>query len=255
MIVKAVDAKKTEHLFDDWQETVIWSCLQGVMGRLYANSLENPESVMAILGDFCYFAGKPNAELVSFKPQWCTQDFMIMVPQNAAWAELIESCMGERAKKTKRYAIKKEPGIFDKEKLQGIVDTLPQEYTLRMIDEELYRKCLDMEWSRDFVSNFRDYEMFRELALGAVVLKDGELAAGASSYSAYRGGIEVEIVTKESYRRRGLAAVCGAKLILECEKRGIYPSWDARTMWSVNLARKLGYHYSHEYDVYEIYGY
>ena len=55
--------------------------------------------------------------------------------------------------------------------------------------------------------------------------------------------------------RKGLAYACGAKLILECIKNGLYPSWDAQNKWSVALAEKLGYHFSHEYIAYEIIGY
>ena len=99
-----------------------------------------------------------------------------------------------------------------------------------------------------------------------MVLKDKIPVAGASSYSAYRGtdrrdeagkngGIEIEIDTREDYRRQGLASVCGARLILECLDRGLYPSWDAQNRWSVSLAEKLGYHFSHEYTAYEIQGY
>lgn len=85
-----------------------------------------------------------------------------------------------------------------------------------------------------------------------MVLKDGELAAGASSYSTYREGIEIEIDTREDHRRKGLAYQCGAKLILECLKRDLYPSWDAPNKWSAALAEKLGYRFSHEYIAYEI---
>ena len=86
-------------------------------------------------------------------------------------------------------------------------------------------------------------------------LKDGELAAGASSYSRYIEGIEVQVDTKKEHRRKGLAYACGAKLILECLERGLYPSWDAQNLWSVALAEKLGYHFSHEYIAYEVTGY
>lgn len=66
------------------------------------------------------------------------------------------------------------------------------------------------------------------------------------------GGIEIEIDTKEEHRRQGLAYACGAKLILECLNKGWYPSWDAQNKWSVALAEKLGYHFSHEYPAYEV---
>lgn len=74
-------------------------------------------------------------------------------------------------------------------------------------------------------------------------------------YSSYRGGIEVEIDTREDHRRKGLAYICGAGLILECVSRGLYPSWDAQNLWSVALAEKLGYHFDHAYTAYEIWEY
>lgn len=49
--------------------------------------------------------------------------------------------------------------------------------------------------------------------------------------------------------------MCGAKLILECLKRDLYPSWDAQNKSSVALAEKLGYHYSHTYTAIEIWNY
>ncbi len=124
-----------------------------------------------------------------------------------------------------------------------------------MIDKELFNLCRASDWSMDLVSQYKDYEMYKELGIGVVVLKDKILIAGASSYSSYQDGIEIEIDTKEEYRRKGLAYVCGAKLILECLERELYPSWDAQNKESVALAEKLGYHYDHEYTAYEIYGY
>ena len=68
------------------------------------------------------------------------------------------------------------------------------------------------------------------------------------------GGIEIEIDTKEECRRRGLALACGARLILECLDRGLYPSWDAANLDSVRLAEKLGYRFDRAYTAYETYG-
>ncbi|HKL78942.1 MAG TPA: GNAT family N-acetyltransferase, partial [Mobilitalea sp.] len=98
-------------------------------------------------------------------------------------------------------------------------------------------------------------ETYKKLGIGAVILKDGILVSGASSYSRYQDGIEIEIDTKEEFRRKGLAYVCAAKLILECLDKKLYPSWDAQNKWSVALAEKLGYHFDHEYLAYEICGY
>ena len=102
-------------IFENWNETIIWSCLQGIMGEIHTNLSET--AAMAILGDFAFFSGNPDEELIRFKPESCKQDFIIMVPQNAKWAHLIEKCYGDKAKKVTRYAIKKETDIFDVEKL------------------------------------------------------------------------------------------------------------------------------------------
>lgn len=246
--------KEIQSLFDNWNETIIWSCLQGIMGNIYTNSPYN-DAVMAMLGDFAFYAGKPSEKLVRFKPENCKQDFMIMVPQNDKWAELIEKCYGEKAKKVSRYAFKKEKNIFDKQKLQKAVLQLPDGYIWKLLEEEEYVLCQNNKWANDLVSQFKDYDTYKRLGLGVVIIKDGELAAGASSYSRYKGGIEIEIDTREDHQRRGLAYACGAKLILECLEKGLYPSWDAQNMWSAALAEKLGYHFSHEYTAYEVVGY
>lgn len=252
MVYKIEDTMKAEPLFCNWQETLIWSCLQKIMGNIYVDSLETPLSAMAIIGDFCFFAGLPNEELVLYKPNEFAQDFIIMVPQNDDWAQLIINAYGDKAKKCTRYAIKKEQNVFDKEKLQKAINSLATEYSLKMIDEDIYNMCRSNGWSMDLVSHFIDYETYKKLGIGAVILKDGILVSGASSYSRYQDGIEIEIDTKEEFRRKGLAYVCAAKLILECLDRKLYPSWDAQNKWSVALAEKLGYHYDHEYLAYEI---
>lgn len=255
MIYQTDANKRMEVLFAGWDESLIWSCLQGIMGYLYVDDKKEPLSAMAILGDFCFYAGRPNRELAAYKPDWCKQEFIIAVPQNEQWADMIENCFGDRAKKVLRYAIKKEQDVFDRNRLQEIVERLAPEYTLSLINEEIYGYCREEGWCRDFVSQFADWPSYQKMGLGVVVLKDGMPVAGASSYSVYSGGIEIEIDTKMEFRRKGLATVCGARLILECLDRGLYPSWDAQNPWSVALAEKLGYHFDHAYTAYEIQGY
>lgn len=257
MIKRVTNTTSVEHLFADWQETCIWSALQGIMGDIYAEDCEAPDAAMVILGDFCFLAGEPCAELVAYKPEEYKKNYIIMVPENDTWSMLIERHYKEGAEKNFRYAIKKNAGNFNKEKLEQAVATVPEGLELKMIDEALYNACLSEEWSEDFVSNYKDYAMFEQLGLGVLMVRKdtGEIIAGASSYSTYKDGIEIEIVTREEHRRCGLAYRCAAKLILECLARGLYPSWDARTRISVALAEKLGYEYSHEYAAYEITNY
>lgn len=254
MIYKLDTPRIAQPLFGDWQETLIWSAMEGIMGDVYADDVQAPTCAMVILGDFSFVAGTPNKELVLHKPADSTQDFMIIVPQSESWSSLIEACYKEKAKKTERYAIKKEPEVFDENRLQQAAASLPDGFHLQLIDKRLYEVCTQTPWCRDFVAQYPTYQAFCKGGLGVVCIQSGQIVAGASAYSHYSKGIEIEIVTHEDYRRRGLAYACGAALILECMARGLYPSWDARTKFSVALAEKLGYHYHQPYTAYEIYG-
>lgn len=241
-------------LFAGWQESLIWSCLQGCMGEAWADSPEQPVSARILLADFCFFAGRPNRELVTEEVGSKSRAFLIMVPPldetGEGWAREIEAAYEGRCKQVERYAIKKEPGIFDRKRLETIVSSLKPGYEVKLIDEEIFEQTRKLPWALDFTSQYADYEEYRRRGLGAAVVRQGNLVAGASSYTVYQGGIEVEIGTEQSHRRKGLASVCGAKLILECLDRGWYPSWDAANRPSLALAEKLGYRFSHRYPVF-----
>lgn len=249
------DKETIAPLFDGWQETFIWSCLQNCMGEAYADNLENPQSAEIILGDFCCLAGLVNHEIIRNKPANHHSDFIIMVPQNKQWEEAVELVFQEKAFRRMRYATKKEKNTFNTHTLQALVSQLPEKYELKMIDKDLYEQSRALPWSKDLCGNYSCYEDYRVNGLGTAVLKNGELVSGASSYAFYNGGIEVEIDTREDERRKGLALACGAKLILECMERNLYPSWDAHNKESLALAEKLGYVFEKEYPAYEIIGF
>ncbi len=90
--------------------------------------------------------------------------------------------------------------------------------------------------TRDFVSSFADKQQYLDLGRGVVILKDGIIVSGASSYTRYNEGIEIEVDTVESERRNRLATIACSALILRCLKENLYPSWDAHDMNSVHLA-------------------
>ena len=115
MIYELKDTYKVEHLFEGWNETMICSCLQKVMGKIFVTDLDNPVSAMAYVGCFAFYAGIPDKELVMAKPD----GFVIMTPQNEKWEFCIEECYPD-ANKVSRYAIKKKT-IFDKNLLRSLI--------------------------------------------------------------------------------------------------------------------------------------
>lgn len=248
MLYELTDTSKAARLFEGWKETLIYSCLQKVMGKIFVTDLDSPKSAMAFVGCFAFYAGEPDKELVLNKPA----GFVIMTPQNKAWEACIEACF-PAAKKVTRYAIKKDTR-FDQKLLKSMVAELPDGYELKEIDERIYDMCAAAPMTRDFVSSFESKEEYMDKGRGMVILKSGRIVAGASSYTRYKEGIEIEVDTAEEERRKGLATVACAALILRCLEEGLYPSWDAQNRISVHLAEKLGYEFDYEYTAYEVKG-
>lgn len=116
MVYEAGDIHKIETIFANWEETLIWSCLQNVMGKVFVTNKENPKSACAYVGCFMFFAGEPDKELVLNKGN----GFNIMVPQNELWARLIEECYPDSK--------------FDVAKLKANLSLLPSGYELKKID-------------------------------------------------------------------------------------------------------------------------
>ena len=251
-MVTRIQGEKVSHLFIGWDETLIWSCLQGVMGSLYADSQEEPRSAAAYLGDFAFYAGEPDRELLEWIPPQEEKTPLLLIPRSAAWAELIRETFQGRYLEARRYGFRKGKETFDREKLEEYVRSIPEGYRIVPIDRELFPVCLSGEWSADFVSQFRTPDRYEELGLGFVALWDGEPVSGASSYSRFRTGIEIETVTREDHRRKGLSTACAARLILECLDRGLYPSWDAANEQSARIAEKLGYQRGEEYTCFAL---
>ena len=246
MICTLEDTSKAAPLFAGIQDTSVLSCLQKVMGRIYVTDPDAPASALAYAGCFAFCAGAPDRELLLALPE----GFSILVPGGKAWETLTEKTF-PAAKKITRYAIRKDTR-FDRALLQSYADALPAGYTLRRIDGALYEQCLLSPVTEDFVSVFETKERFLALGRGFVLLKDGAIVSGASSYTAYHGGIEIEVDTVREERRKHLALAASAALILSCLDDGLYPSWDAHNTASVALAEKLGYTLSHPYTAYEL---
>lgn len=258
-IVKVEDIEKVKGLFGDLENNFLLSCLQGIMGEVYSLDLDNPKSAVAVIGDFRMFAGEPNENLLKYDYKKGEMD--IIIPQNDKWAELVRNTFDvdlegvPDLKEIKRYSTFEDMSQFDVDKLNEIKSSAKEGFEILDIDEEIYKRCLENEWSKDLVGIYNNYEDYSKKGIGVVLLdrSNNEIVSGASSYCTFEGGIEIEIDTNEKHRRNGYALICGASIILKCLERGIYPSWDAHNKGSIELAKKLGYREKDEYTAFELY--
>lgn len=243
--------KKLIPMFDGMDDTVILSCLQGHMGSAWVDDLENPTVVQVKVGIFVFFAGNPNAKMA--EELLCNlSDYNLVIVNTDEWKKRIESVHKGSLEKFQRYNFKKNPEHLDKNHIQNLLSPLPEGYELKKIDASIVNEPSFHALSEDFTAQFDSNEDFINRGVGFVILNGGQVVCGATSFSIYDDGIEIEIATDPRHRRKGLATITASALILDCLDKGIYPSWDAANKESVILAEKLGYIFKESYDTYFI---
>ena len=141
---------------------------------------------------------------------------------------------------------------FDTEALEKWQRRLPANYYLCLIDKESYERLAEEAWSQDLQGDFSDFDHFQAAGGFGFLLYSGEdIIAGVSTGLVYHGALEIEIATKPAYQRQGLAKIFGAQMILEAQKRSLFPLWDAHNEASKKVAESLGYQCLGAYPAYE----
>lgn len=238
-------------MFENMDSTIILSCLQGHMGAAWVDDLENPTVAQIAVGVFVYYAGNPNAKEVE-ELLYNLPEHILAIVETEEWKKRIETVHKGFIEKFSRYKFKKNPEDLDRTHLQAFLTTLPEGYELKKIDASLAKEPSLHEVSEDFTGQFDSIDDYINRGVGFCILNDGQVVCGASSYSIYNDGIEIEVATHPKHRRKGLAGIAASALILECLDREMYPSWDAANLESANLAQKLGYILDEPYDTYYV---
>ncbi|WP_214484012.1 GNAT family N-acetyltransferase [Bacillus sp. SM2101] len=243
--------KKLFPMFKDMDNTMVLSCLQGHMGTVWVDDLENPTIAQIMVGIFVYYAGNPYSrraeELLYNLPE-----HIYVIVNNDEWKNRIETVHKGVLDKFQRYKFQKDPEDLNQSHIHTFLSKLSEGYRLQKIDLTLAKEPSLHEISEDFTSQFDSIDDFINRGIGYAILYDGQVVCGASSYSIYNHGIEIEVATHPLHRRKGLASIAGSALILDCLENGVYPSWDAANIESANLAQKLGYVLKESYDTYYI---
>ena len=231
---------------------LLWFLDGGKDCAAWVDQKDKPDTAIILAADFCYLLGKVkhSTELGDLLMEHAK--YKIISAEGPEWIEFLDRDMKDKIYSFKRYAIQREREIFDPNKLKQYIQHLSSEYRIVRIDEEAFWKIVNIPWTADGCCFFKSPGDFAENGLGYIICKDGEIVCIASSYVAYGDRIAITIGTLEEHRRKGLAAACASRLILECLERNIYPEWEAANPESVALAEKLGYHYDKEYDVYSL---
>lgn len=234
---------KIKYMFNDIKFYMGKSVLDGLMGEAYTDNLETPTIAYLLVRQYCFINGDSKSELakqvLKTIPNTCKR-----IIANSDWNDIIESTYNN-FEKNKRYSLKKEKNIFDKQQLQEFSEILNNEYEIKVIEEKIYdlikddnKDPLDMKITDDYLNR----------GIGVCCFRDDEIVGICSSNIIYKDGIEINIRVKEGYKHKGIGTAMASKLILMCLEKGIYPSWDAANLTSLQLAKKLGYNYDSDQE-------
>ncbi len=239
---------RLQNSFQHWQKNMVRYGLKAKLGQFYTN--EDETAILYEQGDFLFLAGRADMALLADYRDICEPDYRILITEEVSWQACLSSCPALST--FTRYAFKDEAD-FDDKVLKNIVEQLSKQLVIEVINSKTYQELAQEEWSQDLQGNFATFKDFQEAGvLGFVIRKGEEIVAGVSTALVYQKAIEIEIATKPVYQQQGLAAVLGAKMILESLQRSVFPLWDAHNEASKKIAEKLGYQCLGAYPAYEL---
>ncbi len=242
---------KLATMFENMNSTMLLSYLQGHMGEAWVDNLENPTVAQVMVGIFVFYAGDAHSEAAK-ELLYNLPEHILVIVDTDDWKKRIETIHAARIEKFDRFRFEKNPEHLDAKHLQGYLSTLPEGYELKRIDASLVNEDSLHKLSPEFTGLFDSAQDYLNRGLGFCIVHKGQVVSGASSFSIYDNGLEMEVATDPAHQKMGLATIVSSALILDCIEKGIYPNWDAANPESLHLAKKLGYVFKEPYDTYYI---
>ena len=236
-------------LFDGIDISLVNTFVQGYGERGWCDRSDDPSVAVFECQGLLFYGGNPlvsQAErFAAFLPT--TNDEWHVFCNDDGWLPLIEDAHPNRTQRYIRYGMNRDLKAFNRELLLRATRNIPPEYETVRIGKGHYELAVSEDWSRDFCSFFKDLDDFLKNGIGFCAIREDQMVSGASSFTIFDGGIEVQVETHQEYRRHGLATACSAALILACIEENRLPCWDAFCEHSRDLALKLGYTIEKEY--------
>lgn len=239
--------KAKDTFFQFWTKNMVLYGLDAGLGQFFMNAPET--SCLYQLGNFIFPAGQVDCYFwQDFSKKYSLAD-KVIISEERSWQEFLDS--QSELQQFTRYAFV-DRADFDAEVLEKWQRRLPANYHLCPIDKENYERLAEEVWSQDLQGDFSDFDYFQAAGgFGFLLYLGEEIIAGVSIGLVYHGALEIEIAIKPAYQRQGLAKNLGAQMILEAQKRSLFPLWDAHNEASKKVAESLGYQCLGAYPAYE----
>ena len=217
--------------------------------RIFVNDEADIQVIQLVQASFTIFAGDsthPTARaMVEDLPP-----FRYIMPVPEDWMQVIKEIHSDKLKTAKRYSFSS--ANLAQEHLRQLLESHAYREFLCRIDLALAREMALDNLNKFHLVNYESPEHFVEKGFGYCVQLDDKVVAACSSGLVCQKGVEICVITQPEYREKGLATLVAAQFILHCLENNLHPNWDAANLKSVNLAQKLGYSKTGEYEIYFI---
>lgn len=217
---------------------IIFPALDQGRGNVWVNSLDTPTVarlqvfiINALAGD----SSSPDAmELIQM-----IEPMQLVFGSDDEWTKIIKDTCGDRLGIQKRALFSSDS--LDIDHLRQLRDQVPQGYLLERMDLETIKR-VDKRRAIHIPLLFGSSKDFYKLGIAYCIKYEGKVVCMASTFTPFTDEFEIQVDTPDpEHRRKGLATVASAALMVHALENGLTPVWDAANEASIQLALKLGY--------------
>ncbi|MHA7963244.1 GNAT family N-acetyltransferase [Paenibacillus sp. CAU 1782] len=182
-----------------------------------------------------------------FKSRKITNERFTLFSSSENWDKRIKELFGAELKQLERYSFDFNENHF----LKLSKANLPDNFQLNKTNEaRLYE-------NRNFniayiIKYWGSVENFMQKGFGFSVIHNNVPAGECVSIFSSLEYAEIDIITNDHFRGRGVAQFTAEAFIIECLNRNLIPRWDCdvHNLASINLARKLSFAEPERYSVF-----
>jgi GNAT superfamily N-acetyltransferase len=224
-------------------------------GQVFADHQRQPRSALIVndFGFMFYVGGHGDSEFDQSLGELFTSgsaikpSYLLWYAPPQSWRQQLNALAPEvRVRERIRFEFRGDRSSYLNEDL-----VCPPGFEIRTLENELIAKTrkLGVDIDSRFYSSSEDLE---KNGLSLCIVNDGEVVSLCYAAAISEGLAEVDVVTDEAFRARGLAQLVSRAFVRECLRREITPTWDcfAYNTSSIRLATKLGFREVARYPFY-----
>lgn len=240
-IIKLLNEEQVYHTF-------AYAVVEGMQpGRIYADNNINPTCCLVTCrgGKYLVAGDTSNIMFNEFLSDFLHNrenhsTYFDIYSSSREWIIKLDEILSDNAVKLSRQLFQ-----WDCSNLSSVTkwsNMMIKEFELKKMDATLFNKYVE-EMDSSYNQLWESSDNFISNGFGFCILKNEEFVSVCNTYYVKQGFADIDIVTKNEFRKQGFALITCSAFIEYCVKNDIKPIWDcdAGNENSESLAIKLGF--------------